>query len=130
MYVQFMCKSLCITNRCDCGTSDAKFIVGNTVSKKRTGVIVCAFSFAFSIVNSCIKHMLNRLLFDLELSFFSHSTEPVSYSTDAVHFQIRFIISNTFPSSLTPKLCIRFLVQLKQFVSSKLTIRTQINSHD
>ena len=89
-----MYKSLCITNGCDCGTSDTKFILGNTVSKKRTGVMVCAFSFAFYIVNSCIKHMLNRLLFDLLLSFFSPSTEPVMFIVGYLlfmHFIIHFI---------------------------------------
>ncbi|BCC04935.1 hypothetical protein BCM0060_1198 [Bacillus cereus] len=46
--------------------------------KRGTGVISCAFLLAFSIVNLNLKHMLNRLLFDLLLVFFSPTSEPVT----------------------------------------------------
>ena len=61
----------------DCGTSYTEFMLDNIVSEKRTGVIVCAFILAFSIVNSCIKHMRNWLLFDF-FSFNFRLIEPVT----------------------------------------------------
>jgi len=47
--------------------------------KRGTGVISCAFLLAFSIINLYLKHMLNRLLFDLLLVFFSPTSESVNF---------------------------------------------------
>jgi len=93
----------CLANKsceaigCDFGRSITQFISGNTANKKtHRRNMLCVFLLVFSIVNLYLKHILNGLLFDLLLAFFSPTSESVNFFVYFLPIQQQNILTGSF----------------------------------